>query len=164
MNKKHIALLQEMILYYRGDAKRIQHFLKVYEFASLIGRLENLPEDQQQLLETAAIVHDIGIKRSEEKYGSAAGKYQEAEGPAISREMLTRLGYAAPVIERVSYLIAHHHTYENIQEIDYQILVEADFLVNAYEDALSPAGIQAFAEKIFRTKSGQKLLQTIYNT
>jgi len=163
MNKKHIALLQEMIAYYRGDAKRIQHLLKVYDFASLIGRLENLPEDQLLLLETAAIVHDIGIKRSEEKYGSAAGKYQEMEGPAISREMLTRLGYATPVIERVSYLIAHHHTYENIQEIDYQILVEADFLVNAYEDALSAKGIQAFAEKIFRTKSGQCLLQTIYN-
>ena len=163
MDKKHLALLQEMLAYYRGDAKRIQHFLKVYDFAALLGQLEQLPEEQQQLLETAAIVHDIGIKRSEEKYGSSAGKYQELEGPAISREMLTRLGYEDAFIERISYLIAHHHTYENIQEIDYQILVEADFLVNAYEDALSPKAIQAFGEKIFRTASGRKLLQTIYN-
>mgnify|MGYP000340972515 FL=1 len=32
--------------------------------------------------------------------------------------------------ERVAYLIGHHHTYDKIEGMDYQILVEADFLVN----------------------------------
>ena len=54
-------------------------------------------------LETAAYVHDIGIKISEEKYNSSAGKYQEIEGPPIAEEMLTKLGYDKNVIERVSY-------------------------------------------------------------
>ena len=45
-----------------------------------------------------------------------------------------RLGFAENVIERVCYLIGHHHTYTGIEGRDYQILVEADFLVNLYED------------------------------
>lgn len=162
MESNHSDLLNKMIAYYAGDAKRIQHFLKVYSFASLLGTLESLKKEEQYLLEVAAIVHDIGIKLSEEKYGSSAGKYQEIEGPAISREMLHELGYDSALIDRVSYLIGHHHTYENIEGIDYQILVEADFLVNAYEDNLSPNAIDSFKQKIFRTKSGTALLQQIY--
>lgn len=162
MESNHSALLKKMIAYYAGDAKRIQHFLKVYSFASLLGTLESLPKEEQYLLEVAAIVHDIGIKISEEKYGSSAGKYQEIEGPNISREMLGELGYDTALIDRVAYLIAHHHTYENIDGLDYQILVEADFIVNAYEDNLSAKAIDSFKQKVFRTKSGTALLQQIY--
>ena len=162
MEPNHSALLNKMIAYYAGDAKRIQHFLKVYSFASLLGTLESLPKEEQYLLEVTAILHDIGIERSEEKYGSSAGKYQEIEGPAISREMLHGLGYDSALIDRVSYLIAHHHTYENIDGLDYQILVEADFLVNAYEDNLSAKAVDSFKQKVFRTKSGTALLQQIY--
>jgi hypothetical protein len=51
--------------------------------------------------------------------------------------LLEGLGIEAAYIDRVCWLIAHHHTYTNIKEIDYQILVEADFLVNFYEDDMS---------------------------
>lgn len=68
------TVLQKMIAFDRGDARRIQHFLKVYAFATEIGRMEQLPDDVQQTLELAAILHDIGIHASEEKYGSTAGK------------------------------------------------------------------------------------------
>ena len=61
----------------------------------------------------------------------------EKEGPAVARGMLMRLGFAENVIERVCYLIGHHHTYTGIEGRDYQILVEADFLVNLYEDGRS---------------------------
>ena len=73
------------------------------------------------------------------KYGSAGGKLQEAEGPAIAKGMLERLGFAPAIVERVCYLVGHHHTYTDIDGIDYQILVEADFLVNLYEDGSSRA-------------------------
>jgi hypothetical protein len=93
--------------------------------------MEQLPKQTQHILETAAILHDIGIHLSEKKYNSSAGKYQEIEGPAPAREMLTSLHYGETVIDRVCYLIAHHHTYINVDGIDYQLLIEADFLVNA---------------------------------
>lgn len=155
-------LLQKMIEYFAGDAKRIQHFIKVHSFAKMIGQLEKIDEKQQLILETAAIVHDIGIKNSEIKYKSSAGKYQEIEGPAPAKEMLLKLGYEDKVIERVCYLIAHHHTYGNIEGSDYQILVEADFLVNLYEDGVSENAIQTVKKNIFRTASGIRLLTTMY--
>ena len=56
-----------------------------------------------------------------------------------------------------SYLIAHHHTYNNIDGIDYQILVEADFLVNMCEDELSEEALQNAYRNIFRTETGKKI-------
>lgn len=60
----HNQLLLEMIQYNTGDPARIQHFMKVYEFSKIIGELENLEEQSRNILETAAIVHDIGIKKA----------------------------------------------------------------------------------------------------
>lgn len=155
-------LLDEMITYYQGDAKRIGHFMKVYLFAGMIGEQEGLEQEVQFVLETAAIVHDIGIKASEEKYQSSAGNYQELEGPAVAKPMLERLGYEKKVIDRVLYLIAHHHTYTDVDGLDYQILLEADFLVNAYEDGLRKETIEYGMNKIFQTESGKKLCKKIY--
>ncbi len=155
-------VLEKMIAYDAGDARRIQHFLKVHAYAALIGRGEHLLPAVQERLEVAAILHDIGIHAAEEKYGSAAGKYQEIEGPAPARALLESLDCEEALIERVCYLIAHHHTYGEVDGPDYQILIEADFLVNAYEDALSPQAIAAFREKCFQTESGKRLLDTMY--
>lgn len=155
-------LLLEMIKYYEGDPKRIQHFLKVYEFSKLIGELENLDKETQFILETSAIVHDIGIKAAEEKYQSSNGKLQEQEGPAIAKDMLSSLGYKAGIIDRVCFLVGHHHTYTNIDGMDYQILVEADFLVNIYEDSLSKEAALKALNNIFRTKAGINLIKTMF--
>lgn len=78
-------VLQKMIAFDKGDARRIQHFLKVCAFASLIGAMERLPAREQEILETAAILHDIGIHPAMEKYGRQNGKLQEQEGPAPAR-------------------------------------------------------------------------------
>ena len=132
-------------------------------FAALIGHLENIPQETQDLLEAAAILHDIGIHAAEEKHHSTAGKYQELEGPAIARDLLEGFEACnADFIDRVCFLIAHHHTYNVVDSVDYQILLEADFLVNAYEDQLSPQAILSFREKVFRTKSGIALLNATY--
>lgn len=151
-----------MVEYYSGDAKRVAHFMKVYSFAKTIGESEGLDGRTQEILEIAAAVHDIGIKPAEEKYNSSAGKYQELEGVEPARKMLAELGADSGMIERVTYLVEHHHTYSNIDGIDYQILVEADFLVNAYEDNLSKQAIVTMRDKIFRTKTGTKFLEEIY--
>lgn len=156
-------LTMEMIQYYEGDPRRIQHFLKVHSLSRLIGREENLDQETQFILETAALVHDIGIKRAEEKYGQCGGKLQEKEGPREAAKMLKRLGYDEETVERVCYLVGHHHTYSDISGDDYQILVEADFLVNLYEEGTSsPTAIRAVYEKIFVTETGKRLFQMMY--
>jgi HD superfamily phosphodiesterase len=153
-----------MIAYYSGDARRINHFLKVYGFAKAIGEAEGLDEGTQEILEIAALTHDIGIRNSEKKYGSTAGHDQETEGPPEAEKLLTALGVGAAVVDRVCWLIAHHHTYTDIHGADYQILIEADFLVNAYEDELSPDAIRSVADRLFRTGTGKMLIDAVYRT
>ena len=155
-------LMNEMILYYSGDAKRIQHFIKVHSLAKFIGEMEGLESKEQFILESAAVVHDIGIKKAEAEFGSSNGKQQEELGPDIAREMLNQLRYNKEDIERICYLVGHHHTYTNIDGIDYQILVEADFLVNMYEDELSEASIKSVYQNIFRTETGKRLCKVMY--
>lgn len=159
---KDRQLIDKMVEYYAGDPKRIQHFLKVYIFAGLIGEAEHLPREELFILKTAAIVHDIGIKVSEEKYGSSAGKYQEKEGPAVAEPLLRSCGYEEEVIDRVLFLIANHHTYDKIEGADYQILVEADFLVNLYEDGSSRKTAENVKKNIFRTEAGLRYLEQMY--
>ena len=160
---EHTNVIHEMILFDRGDARRIQHFLKVYQFAALIGKLEGLSPEQQEILEIAAILHDIGIIPSEKKYGISNGKLQEQEGPAYARELLNRIGgYGQDFIDRVCFLIAHHHTYEGVDGLDWQILLEADFLVNSFEKNMPEDAIKKFRASVFRTKSGIALLNNQY--
>lgn len=159
MNNK---LLLAMIQYYQGDARRIQHFVKVYEFAKLIGEEQGLDKKTQYILETAAIVHDIGIKMAEEKYGRCNGKLQEQEGPAEAEKLLESLGYERDIIHRVSYLVGHHHTYSNVDGLDYRILLEADFLVNLYEDGLDKKGVQNAYDRVFRTDAGRRICRDMF--
>ena len=156
------SLIDEMIAYDKGDPRRIQHFMKVHDFARTIGQLEGLDEQTLYILESAAVVHDIGIHVCEEKYGSCEGKLQEKEGPALAKEMLERLGYEQKVINRICYLVGHHHTYTNIDGVDYQILVEADFLVNLYEDGVSPDAVRKAYQNIFQTENGRKICRNMF--
>lgn len=156
-------LIVKMVEFNEGDPKRIQHFLKVYKFAHVIGVKENLDENTLFILDVASIMHDIGIRPAEKKYGSANGKLQEQEGPAYAREMLAEFRDINPEqIERVCYLIGHHHTYDNVEGMDYRILLEADFLVNALEDNLNTDGIRQFRDKVFETSTGLYLLNTMF--
>jgi hypothetical protein len=108
-------------------------------------------------------VHDIGIRICEQKYGVCDGKHQELEGPDEARKLLTDMGTFSEVqIERICWLVGHHHTYDSITGIDYQILVEADFLVNIYEDNLPADAIRKVKEKIFKTSAGRALLDTMF--
>ena len=151
-----------MCAYNAGDARRVNHLMKVFAFAKTIGEREGLDAQTQEILEVAALTHDIGIRNSERKYGNCTGAHQQEEGPPEARALLIRLGAAEALIERVCWLIAHHHTYTNIKGLDYQILVEADFLVNAYEDEMDEDAIRTVQEKLFCTQTGKELLKKLY--
>lgn len=91
-----------------------------------------------------------------------SGKLQEEEGPPAAEEMLTRLGFERKVTERVCYLVGHHHTYTHIDGADYQILVEADFLVNLYKDQIGKNSAESVLDKIFRTGIGRKICEEMF--
>lgn len=155
-------LMKRMVEFSEGNHADINHFMKVWTFAKTIGELENLDPETQFILETAAITHDIACPLCRRKYGNTNGKYQELEGDPLVREFLAGTGLTEAEVDRVAFLVGHHHTLQNIEGMDYQILIEADYLVNADESHYTEENIRNFAEKVFRTKSGRALLQAVY--
>lgn len=155
-------ILSKMIAASNGNIHDIDHLLRVWAYARTIGELEGLDAETQYLLEVAAITHDIACPLCREKYGNTNGKYQEKEGMILGREFLEDTGVDEDIAERVVYLIGHHHSPAEVDGIDYQILLEADYLVNADEGGDSAATIKNTMEHIFKTKTGTELLKSIY--
>ena len=61
-------------------------------------------------------------------------------------------------IARVAYLVGHHHT---LRGIDYQILIEANYIANASENGCSRESIEIFLAKVMRTDSGRRLARAV---
>lgn len=156
------SAIEKMIQFYNGNLHDINHFLKVWSFAHTIGCIENLDNKTQTILEISAIVHDIACPLCREKYGNTNGKYQEKEGILLAQEFLNDFNIAQNMKDRIIFLVGHHHTYTDISGLDYQILLEADFLVNADEEKLSKENIKSIKEKVFKTQTGIRLIETIY--
>ena len=156
-------IINEMIKYDSGDLLRIQHFIKVYTFAHMIGELEDMSDEALQILDIASILHDIGIHPAEEKYGNCAGKYQEELGPDEAKKLLEPFNLDNKIVDRVCFLIGHHHTYNQVDGLDYQILLEADFLVNSFEDNLDKETVITFRDKVFKTQTGINILNTMFD-
>ena len=163
MKEKLNRLIREMIRYDSGSPKRIQHFLKVLQFAELIGEGEGLDEAMMDTLTASAVVHDIGIRPALEKYGSEAGPLQEKEGPPQAVKLLEQNGgYTPDQITRIAELVGTHHTYDVISGIDHRILIEADCLVKLYENGNKYQAILSAENKIFETETGKWILRCMF--
>ena len=85
-----------------------------------------------------------------------SGPQQELEGPPVAAALLPACGYTPEACARICYLIGRHHTYTDIDGADYQILVEADFLVNIFENGMEQEAARKVRDNIFKTKTGKK--------
>lgn len=155
-------IMNDMIEYFGEDVRRINHAIKVYGFAKTLGELEGLDNNGQFILEVSAILHDIGIKVSEEKYNSSAGKYQEIEGPAVAKSILQKYKITDESMGRILHLIGNHHSYTKIDGKEFQMLIEADFIVNIFEDNINREAIISIRNKYFKTISGIKFINKMY--
>ena len=157
------SAVSAMVDYLHGNLHEVEHLLKVYGYAKAIGELEGLDPRTQRTLEIAAVVHDIGIPRALEKYGSDAGPYQEELGPAEARALLEKLGCDGETVDRVCHLVGHHHSYDQVDGVDYQILLEADFLVNLFEGNASREAIETAYRQMFETGTGKRLMREMFD-
>ena len=156
------SAIEKMIAFYQGNLHDINHFLKVWAFARTIGEQEGLDDQTQLTLELAAVVHDIACPLCREKYGNTSGKHQEEESALLVAEFFKDVPAGELDVERITWLVTHHHTYTNVEGMDYQILLEADFLVNAGESEYSKQAIENFCRKVFRTEAGTHLLKSMF--
>lgn len=162
MDHKLEKLYLMMIEYFEGDPKRIQHFIMVHSLARIIGQEEGLDNATLFNLEAAALVHDIGIKKAIELYGRSDAKLQEELGPDIAKSFLMQLMFTPDEIERICFIVGHHHTYSKIDGVDFQILVEADCLVNLADDCDKPTILKTY-DNVFKTESGKKIARMMYH-
>ena len=162
MSEKTAMAIRKMIDYNSPDLRRINHALKVFGFASAIGVQEGLDGKDLEILEAAAIFHDIGIHKAEEIYKCASGNYQQLLGPDVATPQLLELGYSNEQIDEICYLISHHHTYTIKDKPLLQMLIEADFIVNIDEkDFPEGTDYKAIRDKIFVTETGKNFINAL---
>jgi len=154
-------LIKAMKQVFREDKKRIAHTLLVLEQAREILRKEG---GDPRVVLGSAVLHDIGIKTAEEKYGSNAGRYQELEGPPIARKILEELSLEPELIEHICKIIANHHSAQEIDTLEFKIVWDADWLVNLPEEYpnLSKDKLKELIDKVFKTKTGKEMAYQLY--
>jgi HD superfamily phosphodiesterase len=157
-------ILEKMITHSGGNIHDIDHLIRVWTYAKTIGELEGLDTEMQFVLETAAITHDIACPLCREKYGNTNGKHQEKEGEPMVRAFLADAELSIAQVDRIAWLVAHHHTFSEIDGADYQILVEADYIANASENGYSRENVRNFMERIMKTESGKRILTAVIGT
>ena len=155
-------IMEKMIAFSDGNIHDIDHLIRVWTYSKMISELEGLDAQTQFILEAAAITHDIACPLCREKYGNTNGKHQEQEGEVMVRDFLAETGLSEEQINRIAFLVGHHHTLSGIDGIDYQILVEADYIANATENGYSLQNIENFMQKIMKTESGKRILKSIF--
>lgn len=140
----------------------IDHTLNVLKDADAIMDGESIEGVERELISIVVILHDIGAIEAQRKYGSMDAIYQEKEGPAIAEGILASLNYDLKFIERVCFIIGHHHTPSMIDGIDFQIQWEADVLANLeYMDVKEDKErLQQYIEDNFKTSTGKSLALT----
>jgi hypothetical protein len=150
-----------MEAYFGDDARRIDHALRVTAFACRL--MEDEPADPDLVVATA-LLHDIGIREAERKYGSSAGNLQEIEGPPVAREILARLGYAESFITEACAIIASHHSPGEVDTDNFRIIWDADWLVNLGDecDLSDKEKCRKIITKTFITSSGKRMAIDIY--
>ena len=79
----------------------------------------------------------------------------------LVRSFLADTGMTEALIARVAYLVGHHHTLQNICGMDYQILIEADYIANASENGYGKESIVHFLDTIMKTASGKHLAASV---
>ena len=157
--KERIAL--EMKKYFGTDFKRTNHAIKVAKYAEQILKMEG---GNPLVVMGAAYLHDIGILEAERKYGSHSGHYQEMEGPVIAKEILERLGVQKEMTDEICDIIGHHHSPREEETLNFQVLYEADGLVNIEEEGLSKdrKKVEELVDKVFRTVTGRQLAKKLF--
>ena len=157
--RERIAL--EMKKYFGTDFKRVHHAIKVARFAEQILKMEG---GNPLVVIGAAYLHDIGIHEAERKHGSTAGNYQELEGPAIAKEILEKLNVEKEMTDEICDIVGHHHSPRDEEILNFQILYEADWLVNLEEEGISKdrEKVEKVIAKQFKTVTGKQLAEKLY--
>ncbi len=156
-----LRLLAKIEEYFGTDQKRIAHAKDVLATTE---KLLVTEKADWHIVIPASILHDIGIKAAEERYGSAAAPYQEELGPPIARDILLSLGTRITDIDEICDIIAHHHSPGVVNTLNFRVLYDADLIVNMREivRTMQPEELNEFIGREFLTEGGKSLAWNTY--
>jgi len=122
-----------LVDYFGDDYRRITHALDVQRHAENL--MESAPGSDYEVVIASALLHDVGIKPSEEKFGYNNGKTQEELGPPVAEALLKSIRFPVEKTTRVCEIIGNHHSPSRYDYAELKILKEADRIVNKPEGA-----------------------------
>jgi hypothetical protein len=149
---------------YFNDKRFIEHTLKV------LGRAEQLCDGEhiddvfiREVATLGSIFHDIGIPEAMKKHNSMDAPFQEKEGPAVARRLMQDMGVRPDILERVCYIVGHHHTADRVDGADFQVIWEADFIVNIDEKniVIDADKVESAIEENLKSKTGLALIREV---
>ncbi|PRX34719.1 HD domain-containing protein [Orenia metallireducens] len=158
-------LINRMKDYFGNDQRRIDHALQVTDYAERLIDLYQGADINSEVIIYSAILHDIGIHQAEKKYNSVAGKYQELEGPPIAKEILMDFNIDQEIIDEVCQIIGHHHSPRAIKTNNFQLLYDADWLVNLpdeYDLKNSNKPLTELIDKLYLSDVGKDLAKKLF--
>lgn len=131
MNYPRADILRELITFFGPDSRRIEHALRVLYQADRI--METRRDCDAETVIACALLHDTGIKESEEKHGFNNGKTQEQYGPAAAERILTKLDFPNEKLTKVKEIIGNHHSPSRYDYPELEVLKAADRMVNLHD-------------------------------
>jgi HD superfamily phosphodiesterase len=131
MKYLHAQLVRVLVEYFSTDDRRIEHALRVLYHAEHIA--EDYPECDADIVIAVALLHDVGIKASEECLGYNNGKTQEEYGPSIAETLLESIDFPSEKTQIVKDIIGNHHSPPRYDYPELVVLKAADRIVNRDE-------------------------------
>ncbi len=156
------GLIAKMIEYEDGCVERVNHFFEGFCVCESDCRGRGADRETQDILEAAAVTHDVGIRVCFEKYGMCSGPQQELEGPPVAAALLPACGYTPEACARICYLIGRHHTYTDIDGADYRFSWRRTSSSTSSRTAWSRRPRARCATTSSKRKPEKKLLTDLY--
>jgi SAM-dependent methyltransferase len=155
-------LLRELVRHFGEDVARIDHALRVLDHAEAL--LAETPEADPAVVRAAAVMHDFGIREAERLHGRCDGPLQEKYGPPLARSALERIGLDPARTREVCAIVARHHSPPPRPTVNFRLLYESDWLVNASDSPAlmaEAARLESFVGKNFRTPAGRRRARAV---
>ena len=154
--------IAKMVDFSAGNLHDVDHLLHVFGLAKAIAEGEGLDAETLHVIELAAVVHDIACPLCRKKYGSAPGKLQERESAPLVREFFAGTDEPQETVERIAWVVSHHHTYEPVEGAVHQVILEADWLVNTSEGVRDGRPAPTRPAPFFATRTGLGLFAAMF--
>lgn len=140
----------------------ILHTQEVVSYTRLIAIGEGQTEEQVDLLECAAWLHDIGCPRSKEIFGNSLPINQQNVGREVTTELLKSFDELSQAQKDwLADVVGRHHQHKYAIELEFAPLFEADLIVNILSGYYKPEQAEHLFSTLMTTNTGRELFKKV---